>query len=163
MYAQEELMPGIKRSGEKVEWDGTESNEYLYATTDRETAVSQGFASAMEKVFPVRRFRTEGRDIHIFLEGKHPTPEQLKKLTVNLYTIRVLPQDQWRKNNNKVNGLDTEWTTQQTITSGIESRETIDVPTWLNGRTIKFFDHVDENPNSHIVQHTPLTKYFFKK
>lgn len=160
MYKQSELMPGFKRSGEKVEWDGVESNEYLYATTDRETAINQGFASALEKVFPVERFRTEGDDIHVHVKGQPPSEEAMRKITVYLYTLKDLPHDLWRKNNNKVNGLDSEWVTQNTICDGIESCETIDVPAWLAGRAITFHKHEEPDAESHIVHHTPLTRFF---
>lgn len=160
MYEQNELMPGFKRSGKEVEWDGVESNRYLYATTDRETAISQGFASSLEKLFPMERFRTEGDDIHVYIKGAPPSNEQLKKITVYLYTLKDLPHDLWRKNNNKVNGLDTEWVTQNTICDGIVSREPISMATWLNGRSITFYKHVEENARSNIVHQTPLTRFF---
>jgi len=46
-FDQSELMPGFYRSGNLVKWDETESNMFLYTTTEREVAIGQGFASTV--------------------------------------------------------------------------------------------------------------------
>jgi hypothetical protein len=137
-YKQNELMPGFKRSGVLVEWDQTESNKFLYATTDMDTAIGQGFASAAEKLFNMSRFSEKGMEILIEIEGdKLPTIEELTTVNVYLYTIEMLPRDEWQKVNNAVNGLETEYKTEHTIKSGLHSVEKIDLAKWLAHRHVK--------------------------
>lgn len=137
-YKQTELMPGFKRSGVLVEWDQTESNKYLYATTDMDTAIGQGFASAVEKLFKMNRFSEKGHEILIEIEGdKIPSLEELQSVNVYLYTIDVRSFDEWEKVNNAVNGLETEYKTQHTIKDGLHSVEKVDLKKWLGSRHVK--------------------------
>ena len=67
LYKQNELMPGFKRSGKLVQWDGIENNTYLYATTDQLEAISLGLGSALEKELDSRRFATFDNNIVVYI------------------------------------------------------------------------------------------------
>jgi len=86
-YQQDELKPGIHYTGKKVEWDKTESNEWLYATTSMEEAIAQGFASSVEKHYNLVRFMSQGRDLTLVFDGAVPTQAQLAALPLFLYKI----------------------------------------------------------------------------
>lgn len=141
MYLQDELMPGFKRSGKLVEWDHMESNRFLYATTEREQALVQGFASAVEKTWKVVNFQARGRRITVTIDGPHPSVADVHGLQIYLYTIRFDPIDGWQKNNNPFNGMLTEWVTQATIQANIEQREALDVKHWLSSYRLEFIPH----------------------
>lgn len=137
-FKQSELMPGFHRSGNLVEWDETESNMWLYTTTDREVAIGQGFASTVEKIYKTHRYIEDGLNIQIQIEkGQLPTRAQLEAIEIYLYTIEMKPADNWVKVNNKHNGLDTEYKSDETIHRAIVMRERIDMKKWLENRTIE--------------------------
>lgn len=138
MYEQPELMPGFLRSGELVQWDQTESNKYLYTTSDREEAIEQGFASAVEKKYRVDRFIAMGKSVHFVIdEKKLPTMTELQALDVFLYEIDYHRDSGWIKNRNKHNGMYTEYKTDQVIEPGLISRCTkIDLKEWLKDREL---------------------------
>jgi hypothetical protein len=138
-YRQEELMPGFRRSGKKVQWDKTESNAYLYATTDREEAISQAFASMMEKTFDVVRYQTGNDKIKATVRGKKmPTLAEIHEIRIYLYTIEYDPKDGWIKVNNKFNKLDTEYKTDHQIDTNIIKRDEIDLKEWLKTKQLSF-------------------------
>jgi len=122
-------MPGFLRSGVLVEWDKTESNRFLYATSVLNTAWELGFASSIEKAFDIERFHVhQGK---ILIQTQEPiTVEDLEKVPVYLYTIHYQDKDGWVKNFNEHNGLDTEYKTKQTIRA-IESCVKLDVRKWI--------------------------------
>lgn len=135
LYHQTELKPGFKHTGKVVSWDKTESNMFLYVTSDKDTAIELGFASAIEKMFNVTHFRSVGNVISV--ETDQPiTLKALAAVTVYLYTIRGLDKDGWLKNDNKNNGLTTEYKTDRTITV-INSCVKVDLVDWLKTRTIE--------------------------
>lgn len=135
-YSQDELKPGIKHSGKLVQWDGTESNEWLYAASSLEEAVSQGFASTLEKHFNVSRFKSDGNKITIEIEkGRVPTENEMKALDVWLYTIEHTSC--WRLVNNTTNGIKDEYKTQETIKESILSKEKVDIAKWYQGKQVK--------------------------
>lgn len=144
MYLQDELMPGFKRSGKLTEWDHVESNRFLYATTERDEALLQGFASAVEKTWNVHRFQARGSKITVHIEGPHPSVADVHGLTIYLYTIAFDEADGWQKNRNVFNGMLTEWKTLQTIQERIVQRETLDVKAWLETKRLEFIPH-DQN------------------
>jgi hypothetical protein len=130
-YRHTELKPGFHHTGVEVNWDEVESNHYLYASTVREDAIDQGFASQMEQKFAIRRYRSTGRSgqgkIQIELDPAFPvTDEEIEKIKVYVYRIKKLPQDGWVKNNNPHNNLSTEWKTDHVIKDAIE--RTIEIP-----------------------------------
>lgn len=138
-FDQDELMPGFMRSGKKVEWDETESNDWLYTTTDKQEAISQAFASMMEKTYETTGYHTEGNRIQInFPEVVHPSVKELEKLQVFLYTIRLHPDDAWVKNTNEHNQIKTEWKTQAIIDRNIIHKEQVDLKAWLANKQITF-------------------------
>lgn len=135
LYEQTELKPGFRHTGKVVSWDKTESNMFLYATSIKDTAIELGFASAIEKLFDVEHFRSQGSVISI--ESDKPlTLEALSKVTVYLYTIRCLDKDGWLKNDNKHNGLTTEYKTDRTIMA-IDSLIKVDITEWLKNYTVE--------------------------
>lgn len=114
LYKQKELMPGFKRSGKLAVWDGVESNLNLYVSSDKREAELLGIGSAVEKEFNSNRFVEINGDIWIFAD-KLITLEEFLKLTIYVYTIPFRDSDEWQKNNNPYNNIDTEWTTRNTI------------------------------------------------
>lgn len=129
----ETLMSGFARTGELVKWDQTESNEFLYATSSREEAISQGFASAVEKRWLLNRYQTSGHRITISIEpgSTLPTLAQLKTIDVYLYTIHTSPDQDWKKNTNEFNGLDTEYKTAKNIYGQDFRQEKVNIAEWL--------------------------------
>lgn len=133
-YSNKELLrPGIKHTGKIVEWDNGESNEYLYATTDKEEALSLGFATAIEHKYKLDRYTTKGNQITI-ASSDNILFKELSKLEFYLYSIQVKPEDGWIKNNNPNNQITTEWKTDQDISSF--DAEKVDVHKWLKTKYI---------------------------
>lgn len=114
LYKQNELMPGFKRSGELTVWDGVETNQSLYATTDKTSAALLGLGSAVEKEFETNRFSTTDKDIFIFANAQIDI-DDLLALVIYRYTIPFRAADGWVHNQNKYNGIDTEWKTTKTV------------------------------------------------
>ena len=137
-YIQKELKPGYMHTGEEVFWDETESNRYLYATTERGSAIELGFASAVEKAYPLKRFQSEGNKyIFTFEERPSPTLMDLKNLTLYIYDIRYAESSGWQKVNNKFNQMDTEYKTDQVIGSSLLlNTEKVDIGDWLKNKQI---------------------------
>jgi hypothetical protein len=152
-YDQKELMPGIKRSGKLVRWDETESNEWLYATTDMQEAIGQAFASMMEKQHGIMRYKAHGNVIELTVpDNRIPPRGEIEKLQLYLYTLANLPQDRWVKNDNAHNKLLTEWKTQATITNGILSREQVDLAGWLAPKKLKYnFDDEEQGRPAYLA------------
>lgn len=135
LYKQNELMPGFKRSGKLVQWDGVENNTYLYATSNKAEAISLGFGSALEKTLDSRRYATYDNNIVVYFNRELPTREDLVKLVVYLYTIRFKATDGWVKNNNPLNNIDTEWVTQSTVRN-LDRCEQVDLEAWLKTKNV---------------------------
>ena len=129
------LKPGFEYTGKLVEWDEGESNKYLYATTDKEAAISLGFASAIEHTYLLDGFHTDGDKIEIESPAKNLSLTDLQKLKVQLYTIKVEVGQDWIKNNNLTNHLDTEYKTDNHITNF--SRQEVNMVEWLKDKNIK--------------------------
>lgn len=145
-YLHTELKPGFLHSGIEVQWDVNESNRFLYATTDKNTAIELGFASSIEKAFNLHAFQSKDNDIKIVLDEVKSLPrlEDLFHLPVYLYTLRPRSLDHWVPNHNAHNGLTTEWKTQATIRTFL-SREQVDVKAWC----------VEQRKTLHIQSHAP--------
>jgi hypothetical protein len=152
-YNQKELMPGFKRTGKIVRWDETESNEWLYATTDKQEAIGQAFASMMEKTHGITRYKAHGNVIELTVpENRIPPRGDIERLELFLYTIVIKPKDEWVKNDNAHNKLLTEWKTQSTITAGIISQEQIDLVAWLAPKKLQFaFDDDEKGRPSYLA------------
>ena len=128
------LQPGFNYTGELVEWDKTESNRFLYATTVSRTAIELGIGSLLEKEFNASHFTVDGKIISVGGIDVDERQNILIGKSVYLYTIRVRPEHNWVKNNNPHNRIDTEWKTEKTIsqTHGGISKSRIDVAKWLS-------------------------------
>lgn len=149
LYKQNELMPGFKRSGKLVQWDGIENNTYLYTTSEREEAFSLGFGSALEKVLDSRRYATYDNNLVVYFMSELPDVEKLRELEIYVYTIRFDAADGWVHNDNPLNNIKTEWLTQQTIKKNLLKCERVDVPAWLKGKNLLFTTRaVDTCPRS---------------
>jgi hypothetical protein len=137
-FKHSELKPGIQHSGVKVEWDKTESNEYLYADEIKENAISMAFASAIEKKYELVRYQTKKDTIKIKLASgsKVPSKEIIANLKIYLYTIALKETDQWEKVDNKVNDCYTEYKTNTVIKSHILSVEEVDLEKWLRAKKL---------------------------
>lgn len=135
MYKQNELMPGFKRTGELQMWDGVESNQYLYASTDLIETCNLGIGSAAEKTFDSDRFVSVDNNIWIYARN----PIDLNKflaMQVYIYTIPFRIEDKWIKNNNPFNKIDTEWITKNTI-HNVSVKE-LDIKEFLKGKFLTF-------------------------
>jgi len=149
-YNQNELMPGYKRSGKLVQWDETESNEWLYATTSKATAITLGFCSKIEKIYDVKRCVTHGNEIKItFYNNRVPSKSELERLQVYLYTIEF--DNNWVSNSNKHNKLTTEYKTKSTIRSTIISKEQVDMKEWLKDKRITLISGSVGKPLPHYL------------
>jgi len=138
-FKQDELKPGFQHSGNKVMWDQTESNIWLYATTLRDEAISMGFASAVEKKYDVIRYKTDGKKIHFgHAQGADLSIDKVLDVTVYLYTIQYDKKDGWEKVNNKFNGMDQEYKTTRMIKKNILKREEINLDEWVKDKHITF-------------------------
>lgn len=133
LYKQNELKPGIKHTGELTVWDGVETNQNLYATTDIREAALLGIGSAAEKTFDTDRFIELNGDIWLFSQNPISIDDFLK-MVIYRYTIPFREQDGWVKNNNPYNNIDTEWITQKTI-RGVKC-EQLDIREVLKGHKV---------------------------
>jgi hypothetical protein len=134
-FKQTELKPGFLHTGVLVKWDKTESNEFLYATTEFNTAAELGFASSLEKIFTMDCFHVDKGHIVIQTPDKITTT-QLEQAVVYIYTIECLDKDNWIKNDNEHNGLDTEYKTKCTVRS-IKECIKLDVRKWLSNYSVE--------------------------
>lgn len=128
------LKPGFKHTGVEVQWDETESNKFLYATTERETAIGLGLASAIEKAYTLNQYQIRGNSITINTDQKI-TVVDLYELEVWIYTIHPGPKENWSLNKNPHNGLDTEFKTDHTIRS-VRTVERVDIKKWLRNKDV---------------------------
>lgn len=134
MYKQDELMPGFKRSGKLVKWDGCEDNTWLYATPDKREAMMLGVSSAIEKKFDnLKRWSQGNNTIEIEFYSNPPTIEQIYRLQVYLYTLGGDKDDGWMANYNQQNGMAEEYKTQATIRDNLARCEEIDIRELLKG------------------------------
>lgn len=128
-------MPGFKRSGKLVHWDGVESNQYLYVTSEKPEAISLGFGSALEKTLNSRRYATFDDNIVVYFTKELPEVDKIYDLIFYVYTIASKEEHEWIKNSNPFNNIDTEWITKNTVRS-ITRCEKIDVKKWLEDKQV---------------------------
>lgn len=133
-FKTEPLRPGFHHSNTLVTWDNTESNKFLYATTDRDEAIMLGFASSIEKKYDLHNFKNVGNSIQVTLQFDKPSWKDLAKLPLYLYIIPVRQNDHWVKNTNPDNQIETEWKTDRVIQDAVV--EVIDLTAWLKDKTI---------------------------
>lgn len=141
-YLHDELKPGIAYTGEKVQWDEFESNEWLYATSNKEKAIEQGLASAVEHRWLLHRFQSTGDSlVFTFDHGSHrPSRRDLEQLQIYLYVIHPHVADGWVKNHNPHNKLRSEYRTQNTVRDRIISASLVDIKQWLHGKNVSLLD-----------------------
>lgn len=133
-YRTPTLKPGIAYGGEKVEWDHGESNEYLYATSEKDTAVELGFASAIEKKFKLDRFQSDEHELTI-TASERIMMSDLEALDVYLYAFALSHVDGWMLNHNAHNGLlNTEFKTRKVVS--YDSVEKVDMKSFLAGKKV---------------------------
>lgn len=138
-YKQTELKPGFKHSGELVNWDKYESNDYLYVSSHRNTAILLGIASALEKKFDLEHTNIDEakRVVRLKFRDKPPSSDALYDIDVWVYTIGYNDADEWVHNRNPFNNIKTEYKTKNTITSDrIIEIAKVDVAKVLNGFAI---------------------------
>ena len=117
-YSNEVIKPGIEHSGELRQWDETESNRFVYASSSKAEALVNGIASCVENFFGekfklTRMQYTEGR---LVVEGDgHLDWNDLCERDVFLYLVKGRVSHGWVPVNNANNGSDTEWKTAETI------------------------------------------------
>ena len=111
------LSPGIKHTGKLVRWGQTESNEWLYASSDRGEAVLNGFASAISQHFQLERIRWGVETITVYLANADVIEKQLTMLDVYLYHIERGSEDllHWQLVNNPHNHSVGEYKTKRDI------------------------------------------------
>lgn len=128
-YHHRVLLPGFERSGVERRWDKTESNRFLYATTDYIMAVILGMASAMEQRYPLDEFHIDGKVVSYRIAGGKKV--NVRNLPVWLYTLDGDDQS-WVKVNNATNGMGTEYRTPRRIIP--QSVQKIVFPDWLDNQ-----------------------------
>lgn len=133
-YKNDVLMPGFNYTGKLVEWDFGENNHFLYATTDKEVAIEQGFASAVEHKFELDEFHTRGDTITIVTSSKLVTEKTIEALDVYLYVIEADLDVHWIKNTNATNNLDSEYKTKDKVKDFTVKK--IDLPQWLTKKKL---------------------------
>lgn len=102
------LSPAIKHTGTKVEWDDTESNEWLYATSEENDAVLFGLFSYIEQTSPIEGLHLDGKEVT--LDGE---PVNLDGIVIFVYTLDKT--DDWTLVNNDVNGYAEEYKTKSDV------------------------------------------------
>ena len=115
-FKQSELKPGYEHSKELVKWDRYESNDYLYATSDRDQAILLGISSAWEKKWDLKRVHIDHDRATVeaeFYEDK-PAFKELRAVECWVYTLQY-DQNVWMRNRNPYNDIDTEYKTKRTI------------------------------------------------
>lgn len=103
-----ELKPGIQHTSKKIEWDETESNEFLYATNKQDDAIIFGLFSYIEQNRGGQNFHMDNKK----LSADCPA-FPLSEATVYLYS--VLDKGEWAPVGNKHNGYTREYKTQETV------------------------------------------------
>lgn len=111
IYRNDELKPGIHYTGKKIEWDETESNEWLYASKDRLEALGNALAAYLEKNHEVDRVSFDDSTFVVHSD-RDITEDQVRKAKIFLYTVKT---GNWTPVKNKVNGSTTEYKTKDTI------------------------------------------------
>ncbi len=138
-FKHTKLKPGFDHTGVRVEWDKTESNEFLYADENADEAVSMALASLLEQKYNLKRYQTSGNSITITLAkgerlfGKY----DLARLKVYVYIIAKVDSDGWVKVNNQHNNSTTEWKTKKHIDQNIIGIKEVDVYDWLKQKELK--------------------------
>lgn len=133
-FLQTELKPGFQHSGKLVNWDRYESNDYLYVSSDKNSAILLGIVSALEKKFDLVNSKIDhaGRTLRLIFNGEMPSFDKLYDVDVWVYTLAYSDDDEWVHNKNPYNGIETEYKTKNTV-KNIVTVEKVNVQKVLNG------------------------------
>lgn len=136
-YKNKELKPGYLHTGKFIKWDITESNEYLYATTEKNIAIILGWVGAINIKYNCKKTQTNTTEIILHFDND-VKEKDIIHLPVYVYTIKYQEYDKWIKNNNEFNSLETEYKTKSIIASdNILKIENINMRQYLKDNNIK--------------------------
>lgn len=114
-YKTDILRPGFYYTHQLEQWDETESNEWLYASTDKDEAILNGLASAVGKVSLLNKMHYDDKEVVLYVED-HLQKSKVDALKVYLYEIEADNEFEWWLSvNNKSNNSVTECKTKQSI------------------------------------------------
>ncbi len=131
------LKPGIKYSKKLVKWDGTESNEFLYASSTKEEAIAMSFASLLEKKYKIEKFQVIKNTIKV-TSNDDIKKTDFQETKLYLYIIETTEGQNWIKVNNIHNRSDTEYKTKEDIDPDHFDKEEINLSEWLEDKKIMF-------------------------
>jgi len=114
-YLTDTLKPGFEITGTLTTWDGTESNRFLYSSTDLNEACLNAVCSKIDsdKSVSVSRYRFDDKNFIVHLSSGKLTESDIRKHFVYLYQIDS--SDEWSAVNNAYNGSSTEYKTARSI------------------------------------------------
>jgi hypothetical protein len=113
-YRADLLRPSFKHTKHLERWDVTESNHWLYASTDEDEAILNGLAGAIGLRVQVDRVQFDEHNYKVYTADAL-TPEMIRGCVVYLYNITASPSDGWVRVNNAHNHSTTEWKTMRDI------------------------------------------------
>jgi hypothetical protein len=119
LYETQLLRPSFEITGELIKWDYTESNRYLYSSTDRETARIQVVFQFLEKSLDITRVRSTESDIYVECTNSDEEFNRIRKIIRKefgfIYEITCRKSDGWIEVNNQNNGLTGEYKTTSSV------------------------------------------------
>lgn len=142
-YLTDVLKPGIVYTGKEVRWDMTESNRWLYATTNHSDAISFAVMSILEHLGFGGAYHFHNNILSI--EEEEPKDgylSLLKNQTAYLYTIADPKAHGFFKVGNKFNGYTEEWKTTENVP--VDEPLLISITEWAKKERI-LFEQVDPN------------------
>lgn len=118
-----ELKPGFMHTGVLQQWDQTETNEWLYFTSDAREAKLQALAGAIAKKYLLDQFQYDmGKKSLTVRLTKRPEDPDIHKVSRDIFTARMYMYVLRAKNipglvanNNPHNGMKTEYKTRQVV------------------------------------------------
>lgn len=134
IFESKELKPSYLITKIKNQWDDTESNEYLYSTTDKNLAIMMGAAAECERMGAISVHTTEN-EFKAVWENAYPR-SVLHYTKIYIYTITNDPKDKWIKVNNKNNLTVDEYKTKSIISKDNFTVEELDFKQWAKSNNI---------------------------
>ena len=122
-HQHDEIKSGFSRSGKRVVWDETESNEYVYLSSNKLEAAEMALASYLEQNYKLVQFTVDRRDIKLKFEDNESADKFSEFVESNetsathdfLYVYTVRPNPKYRPVNNRYNYSETEYKTKDVI------------------------------------------------
>lgn len=136
-YLTNVLKPGIEYTGKEVRWDKTESNRWLYATTNQSDAISFAVMSILEHLGFGGGYHFH--DNVLTIEEKEPKDGYLslfKEQPTYLYTITDPKAHGFFKVGNEFNGYTEEWKTTKNVV--VDEPLLVRVAEWAKKERILF-------------------------